>query len=474
MLATLAKPQAVVVVRLCTHARRKLHIIRQPAADVKLDFLTAIGIGGIIKMMVPSFYPVTPFPPVRSMAVLNYGISSCVELEFAEGVLLGEVGIPRGEPLADLDAATTAALANPIDYPSLARSTTPADHVVLALDRGVPQVAQVTASIVDALIDSGIDPDGITVLRNQADLDAGADNPCRLVPAPLRKRITLLDPRSGRSPAVGLSRGQPLGRSDPHQPSTPRRRRGLARRMPASGRNGRLLRHPRGRVSGVFRRENHPTVSEPRVAERTGEPQTRTLCRGGQRGLAAGHQLHRPTHSGRRRPGAARRGGPEQLGAAAGTGIVSRGVELARLARAPAWSWPRSKAMRPNKPGKTWAERCKRPASSSKRMAPSPSVAIWPLAPGRRCSAWRTRRREDSAQRPDGPQRPADALPAAQLAHALQQHKVYLLSRLDPSVVEDLDVFPLAGPDELARLVRRHRSCILLSNAQYVTTTMNR
>jgi hypothetical protein len=76
----------------------------------------------------------------------------------------------------------------------------------------------------------------------------------------------------------------------------------------------------------------------------------------------------------------------------------------------------------------------------------------------------------DSGLPQDGPKRPPDALPAAQLARALQQYKVYLLSRLDPSVVEELDVFPLAGPDELARLTRRHRSCILLSNAQYVTT----
>ena len=100
------------------------------------------------------------------MAVLRYGISSCVELEFAEGVAArARSGMPRGEPLADLAAATTAALAEPIDYPPLARSTTPADHVVLALDHGVPQVAQVTAAIVDALVDAGVDPDGITVLR---------------------------------------------------------------------------------------------------------------------------------------------------------------------------------------------------------------------------------------------------------------------------------------------------------------------
>jgi hypothetical protein len=52
----------------------------------------------------------------------------------------------------------------------------------------------------------------------------------------------------------------------------------------------------------------------------------------------------------------------------------------------------------------------------------------------------------------------------------LQGHKVYLLSQLDPSVVEELDVIPIAKPDELNRLARQHGSCIVLSNAPYVTT----
>ena len=65
--------------------------------------------------------------------------------------------------------------------------------------------------------------------------------------------------------------------------------------------------------------------------------------------------------------------------------------------------------------------------------------------------------------------RPVDTLAAAQLAHALDRNKVYLLSRLDASVVEDLDMIAVENSDELVRLVRRHPSCILLSNAANVT-----
>ncbi len=91
------------------------------------------------------------------MVVLRYGNNSSVQLEFAEGAALASSGVPRGQPLADLGAATAAALSDPIDYPPLAQCTTPGDRVVVALDRGMPQVAEVTAAVVDALVDAGVD-----------------------------------------------------------------------------------------------------------------------------------------------------------------------------------------------------------------------------------------------------------------------------------------------------------------------------
>ena len=91
-------------------------------------------------------------------------------------------------------------------------------------------------------------------------------------------------------------------------------------------------------------------------------------------------------------------------------------------------------------------------------VRPGPALRHMAQAP------WR-----ESALRHVERQRPVDAVPAAQLACALNRHKVYLFSRLDPSVVEELDVIPVAGPEELLRLGRQHASCLLLSNAPYVT-----
>ena len=66
-------------------------------------------------------------------------------------------------------------------------------------------------------------------------------------------------------------------------------------------------------------------------------------------------------------------------------------------------------------------------------------------------------------------ERPPDALPAVQLARALDRGKVYLLSRLDPGLVDELEMIHVADAEELGRLTRRHRSGILLENAPFVT-----
>ncbi|MFW6124769.1 MAG: hypothetical protein ACOC46_01365, partial [Pirellulales bacterium] len=61
--------------------------------------------------------------------------------------------------------------------------------------------------------------------------------------------------------------------------------------------------------------------------------------------------------------------------------------------------------------------------------------------------------------------KPVDALPAAQLARALDEVSVYLFSGLDPAMVEELEMVPIKEAEELKRLVRRHGSCTVLNNA---------
>ena len=65
----------------------------------------------------------------------------------------------------------------------------------------------------------------------------------------------------------------------------------------------------------------------------------------------------------------------------------------------------------------------------------------------------------------------ADALPAAELLCAQDRATVYLLSRLDQELVEELGVAPVSNARELARLSGRFESCILLPCAEYAVAT---
>ena len=92
---------------------------------------------------------------------------------------------------------------------------------------------------------------------------------------------------------------------------------------------------------------------------------------------------------------------------------------------------------------------------------PGPAVRSLAAAANRREAVRQIRR-----------QRAADLWPALQLTRALARRHVYLLSRLDHALLEDLQVSPLGDSSELARLARRHASCILLANAPWAVVRL--
>ncbi len=62
---------------------------------------------------------------------------------------------------------------------------------------------------------------------------------------------------------------------------------------------------------------------------------------------------------------------------------------------------------------------------------------------------------------------PLDLLPATQLIQALGWSRVYLRSRLDPSLVEDLQMAPLSSDREVERLVSDEDSVAFIGSAQH-------
>lgn len=66
----------------------------------------------------------------------------------------------------------------------------------------------------------------------------------------------------------------------------------------------------------------------------------------------------------------------------------------------------------------------------------------------------------------------ADSWTAHELLTAINRGPVYLMSRLDDDLVEELGLAPLHSTAELSRLAQRRKSCLLLEDAQQLDVTL--
>ena len=53
------------------------------------------------------------------MPTLHYGTGSSIGFDFGDRAEPAHCGLPRGEPLGDVSAAVSAAMAEPLDFPPL-------------------------------------------------------------------------------------------------------------------------------------------------------------------------------------------------------------------------------------------------------------------------------------------------------------------------------------------------------------------
>lgn len=404
--------------------------------------------------------------------ILRYGTDASVRLEPSDAVLLGSFGTPPVPPLEDPRAAVEQALAEPLDYPSLAEITTPGDRVVLAVAPGVPQTPEIIAGVVRCVVDAGVEPDGVTVLQTISGRERDESDPCRLLPQTLQQRITRLlhDPadRSGLAYLAATDSGEPivLGRAlidaDMVLPI------GCFRDAATAGYFG---------IHGTL----YPTFSDRRTLDRFhspeatdshGRPKKRLVKEADEVGWLLGVSFTIQVVPGP---------GDRILHVLAGqSGSVRR---LGRRLYTAAWnhSLPRRArlvlaAIEGGPAEQTWENLGRVLTTAAGLVEPGGAVAVCselaarPAAAVRQLAAARSPGEAIDAIRQ---QRCEDALPATQLAQALDRFSVYLMSRLDESVVEDIGMTPVAGTDELARLARRYESYVLLANAPHVSVSVD-
>lgn len=86
-------------------------------------------------------------------------------LDVNEAALVADCRGPEGVADAQAEKLVAAAVASPLDGPALARHVVPGDRVAIALAGEVPQMAAVTAAVVEQLCRAGVSSDDITLLH---------------------------------------------------------------------------------------------------------------------------------------------------------------------------------------------------------------------------------------------------------------------------------------------------------------------
>ena len=315
--------------------------------------------------------------------ILPYGTDSSARLDLPEGILLAECGFPQRVPVDDLAAAVAAALAEPLDFPPLAQATTPCDCVVLPIAPGVPHAPCMIAAIVRTLLESGVKPDGITLLRTQLDVETDAPDPASDLPPELRAALTVRvhDPQDRAQLAylAALDDGEPilLNRAITDADVV----------LPVGSISNRRADTYHGIHGTVY-----PTFSDHEALLRFRSPELlqhgkaekkRLVKQCDQIGWLLGLNFTIQTVPGT---------GDEILHVLAGQSAAVRRKGASSMTRhgpvpfraVPVW-WSRpSRAVRPSKPGTTSARRWLRPAIWWRRTALLPCAATWLLHPARR------------------------------------------------------------------------------------------
>jgi nickel-dependent lactate racemase len=397
------------------------------------------------------------------ISILRYGADSSLRLELKSEALVAHCAAPRGEPLSDVASAVDRALAEPLDFPPLAQAALPGDSVVLALAPGVPRAAAIVARTIDVLLANGVRAQDITLLRTQADVESGAPDPLDELTGDVRSAVVdkIHDPtrRDSLSYLGASSHARPIYINRAIHDADLVIPIGCLRLEESLGYHG--------INSSIF-----PTFADAANADRyrslgsSEAPRRQRLRKQADEvswllGLRFTIQVV---------PGA----GAQILHVLAGD--VQAVFREGRWRCDEAWSYgvpERASLVVATIEGdgtqQTWENVGRALAAAALTVAEPAAVAICCDLAERPPAALQQIAGADDLEEAlldIGKHKPADALAAMELVHALQRGKVYLLSRLDEDLVEELGMSPVAA-EQISRLASRYDSCIVLANAQY-------
>lgn len=405
---------------------------------------------------------------------LRYGMDESIEVDVAAAAPLLACTAPRGTAIADPRAALRLALGEPLEYPPLARGTTPGDRVVVALGDGVPQAESLVTATIEYLIEAGVSPEAVTILQAKASAvmpQPRADR--QRLPKAWRKSVVMTehDPDDRRQLAY-LARG-----ADGQAVLLNRALIDADVVLPLGCLHGSRMAGYYGLSSALYprfsQRQSILRFRAPDVIHRHGKRATKLAGAVDEVGWLLGVSFTIQVLPG---------GGDRLLGVLAGEpgAVAARGDAMYRQA----WGC--------NLPGRvklavaaieggdleqTWESLGQALAVAAPLVEPGGAIAVCSrlaAEPGPAVRGLAEAESFEEVVRQLREAREPDTLPAIQLAQTLRHKKVYLLSRLDASLVEQLNMVPLADAGELLRLIGREDSWAVLGNAPHLVVSVGK
>ena len=398
---------------------------------------------------------------------LRYGPEGAVDLSIDEsrvrGVFLGPPAVK------DLPGRLRSVLDAPLDFPPLEQAVIPDDRVVLVLDRDVPEAASIVAGVWKRLADREVKPENVTILQ-PADTAAGPPaDPRACLPTPVRSKI-----------AWEVHEALPEESGDFHYLATT----AAGERVYLSGTLldadvvvsvGRIEFDPllgyRGTNSVFF-----PGLSTAEAIKRAQGQGHTELGSDDERPLRqvvdeVGWLLGTPFTI-QTLPSAA--GGVSDLLAGSIDSVFRRGRELLAerwLVRLPERVETVVVAVDEDAGGHGWTQVGAALAVARRVVTRDGRIIVLSQlaeAPGEGIELLRRAEEPRDAFRPLRQTAPPDLLAATQFAQAVDWARVYLLSRLDSDLVEDLFCIPVEDDSEVARLLASDdEPCVFIGSAQH-------
>ncbi len=398
---------------------------------------------------------------------VSYGVDSSFNLDLPPESLVAACHEPQGEALADPASAVLDALANPLEFPALARAMAPGDRIVLALDGSLPQPGVLTAALAEYLVDAGAAPENLTVLKSKADVETDVEDLREQLPPQWSDALKLEIHDPAAKTQLGL-----LGQAHDGRPIYLNRTLLDADLVVPVG----CLHSPgtigyHGRYGGLF-----PAFADEKTAQRYRKPRGAEA----RRELEATHRreideigwLIGSQFSMQVVPG----GGESLLAVLAGE--TNKVFEQGERQFEAAWSFRVARkaslvvaAVSGRRGVQNWENVARAAANAGRVVAEGGAIALvtqLEVAPGPAVASLTQTDDWQAVLRRIRRDCPRDSLAAAQLIEVASRARIYLLSQLAETTVEELGMAPISCLADLTRLAGRHKSCIVLGNAQYV------